>query len=31
MKVDYKDLERYAEEIMLKGGFDAEEAAFMSK
>ena len=31
MKVNYKDLEKYAEEILLKGGFDAEEADFMSK
>ena len=31
MKIDYKDLEKYSEEILLKGGFDPEEADFMSK
>ena len=31
MIVQYKDLEKYAEEILLKGGFDQEESAFMSK
>ena len=27
MKINYKDLETYSEEILLKGGFDAEESA----
>ena len=31
MKINYKDLEKYSEEILLKGGFDAEESAFMAK
>ena len=31
MRVNYKDLEKYSEEILLKGGFDAEESAFMAK
>ena len=31
MKVNYKDLEKYSEEILLKGGFDEEESAFMAK
>ena len=31
MRVNYQDLEKYSEEILLKGGFDAEESAFMAK
>ena len=31
MKVNYKDLEKYSEEILLRGGFDAEESALLAK
>ena len=31
MIINYKDLEKYSEEILLKGGFDAEESSFMAK